>query len=97
MVDCYGRWTAESDYSKFPKEKWCDFDYVANYIKEQKYKTITTIENLTYNLIAHFESETEDSNSWYFPTYNDDFMINMVGLQNYIEASGGLKEFDYQC
>ena len=31
MVDCYGRWTEEQDYSKYPEEKMCDYDYMAIY------------------------------------------------------------------
>ena len=28
MVNTYGRWTEEKDYSTYPKEKWCDYDYM---------------------------------------------------------------------
>lgn len=33
MVDAYGIWHEEKDYSNYPKEKWCDMDYMAVYIK----------------------------------------------------------------
>lgn len=29
MIDNYGRWTPEEDYSTYPREKWCDMDRVA--------------------------------------------------------------------
>ena len=35
MVDTYGRWTEEKDYNTYPKEKWCDYDYMAAWIREQ--------------------------------------------------------------
>lgn len=27
-----GEWTEEKDYSTYPKEKWCDYDYMAAWI-----------------------------------------------------------------
>ena len=35
MVDWFGRWTEEKDYSQYPKEKWCDYDYMAAWIRKQ--------------------------------------------------------------
>lgn len=33
MVDQWtGKWTEEKDYSVYPKEKWCDYDYMATRI-----------------------------------------------------------------
>lgn len=46
MVDTYGRWTEEKDYSTYPKEKWCDYDYMAAWIREQGYEPKTDMENL---------------------------------------------------
>lgn len=38
MVDQWtGEWTEEKDYSKYPKEKWCDCDYIAAWNREQNY------------------------------------------------------------
>lgn len=34
MVDDYGKWYMEKDYTIYPKEKWCDMDYVANWINQ---------------------------------------------------------------
>lgn len=47
MVDQWtGEWTEEKDYSKYPKEKWCDCDYIAAWIREQKYEPETSMKNL---------------------------------------------------
>ena len=46
MVDTYGRWTEEKDYSTYPKEKWCDYDYMAAWIREEGYTPETSMENL---------------------------------------------------
>ena len=47
MVDQWtGEWTEEKDYSKYPKEKWCDCDYMAAWIREQKYEPETSMKNL---------------------------------------------------
>ncbi len=29
MVDTYGRWHEEEDYSTYPEGKWCDYDTMA--------------------------------------------------------------------
>lgn len=39
MVDWFGRWTEEKDYSQYPKEKWCDYDYMAAWIRKQGYES----------------------------------------------------------
>lgn len=95
MVDYYGRWTEETDYNTFPKEKWCDMDRVANYIREQGYEPKTTIENLVVMVILHFEGEVEN-NSMFRPAYRKNGVINLSKLTLFIETSGGLKEFDYE-
>ena len=33
MVDTYGRWTEEKDYSTYPEEKMCDYDKMAVWIR----------------------------------------------------------------
>lgn len=39
MVDQWtGEWTEEKDYNTYPKEKWCDYDYMAAWVREQKYE-----------------------------------------------------------
>lgn len=29
MVNNLGQWIEEKDYNTYPKEKWCDYDYMA--------------------------------------------------------------------
>ena len=41
-----GEWTEEKDYSTYPKEKWCDYDYMVVWIRGQKYEPKTSMENL---------------------------------------------------
>ena len=88
MVDTYGRWTEEEDYSKYPKEKWCDYDEMCVWIKNQNYTPKTTMENLISNIFAHFDLEIEDTPGLFFSIEN---------CQEYIESSGGLAEFDYEA
>ena len=96
MVDHYGRWTEEQDYNTYPKEKWCDMDYVADYIRKQGYEPKIKIDIFIETIVDHFNSETEN-NSMFRPAYRkDNFMINIPKLASFVEASGGLKEFDYE-
>lgn len=51
MVDQWtGKWTEEKDYSTYPKEKWCDYDYMAAWIRERNYEPKTSMENLITNI-----------------------------------------------
>ena len=97
MVDRYGRWTEEQDYSKYPKEKWCDYDYMAVWIRKQEYEPKIPIDDLIANIFTFYEEEigyhvsdhdTENGN--FDGTYTE-------AAQAFVEASGGLKEFDYEC
>lgn len=93
MVDTLGRWKYEKDT---PQEKKCDMDIVADMIRESGYEPQTDLENLVVMVILNFENETEDSSSEFFPTYDfENMMINSDGLKDFVEASGGWKEFDY--
>lgn len=55
MVDTYGRWTEEKDYSTYPKEKWCDYDYMAAWIRKQGYEPKTDMENLITMIFSYYE------------------------------------------
>lgn len=57
MVDTYGRWTEEKDYSVYPKEKWCDYDYMTIWIREQGYTPETSMENLITMIFSYYEEE----------------------------------------
>ena len=91
MVNTWGQWTEEKDYSTYPKDKWCDLDYVANYIREQNYQPKIDIEELSEYIIYNFCEDEQ-----YAPHYGDDLMIYMPNLIAFVEDSGGVKEFDYR-
>lgn len=59
MVDTYGRWTEEKDYSTYPKEKLCDYDYMAIWIREQGYEPKTDMENLISNIFCFYMRQFE--------------------------------------
>lgn len=89
MVDTYGRWTYVPDE---PEEKWCNLDQIAHWIGSQDYKPKTSIENLVVMLALHFEGECEDlGKDWPEP----DVLIDDIAL--FVELSGGLGVFDYEC
>ena len=85
MVDTYGRWYEEKDYATYPKEKWCDYDYMAAWIREIGYQIKTSMGNLITMIFIHYVSELDD--------LNEEFTIE--GCKNYIVNSGGIAEFDY--
>ena len=97
MVDQWtGEWTEEKDYSTYPKEKWCDYDYMAAWIREEGYTPETSMENLISTMFNHYENEigyhvsefdTESGN--FDGTYTDACKV-------FVEASGGISEFDYE-
>lgn len=93
MVDYYGRWHEEKDYNNYPKEKWCDYDYMAVWIREKRYKIETTMENLITMIFAHYEAALEDEQY-----YNEgEYKFTLDGCKEYVEESGGLEWFDYYC
>lgn len=94
MVDTYGRWTEEKDYSTYPKEKWCDYDYMAAWIREQRYEPKTDMENLITMILLHYECEIEDEESSY-DTANGNFDGTYIeAVQIYVQDNG-LVNFDY--
>lgn len=96
MVDINGRWTEESDYSSYPKEKWCDYDYMAAWIRGQGYKPKTSMENLISMMFDHYECEIEMHVSE-FDTVSGNFDGTYTeACQAFVEASGGIKEFDWE-
>lgn len=34
MIDTYGRWKEEPDYSTYPEKEWCDYDVMAAWIRK---------------------------------------------------------------
>lgn len=99
MVDIYGRWYEEEDYSTYPEEKWCDYDTMAVWIREHGYEPKTSMENLINMIFAHYECETEnDKNSIYHPNNFIDCKDPWIsGCKVYVEDNGGVEEFDYEA
>lgn len=94
MVDTWGNWMEEKDYNTYPKEKWCDYDYMAAWIREQGYKPKTSMENLITIILLQYESEIEDGESSY-DTENGNFDGTYIeAVQVYVQDNG-LAEFDY--
>ena len=96
MVDEFtGKWMVEADYSTYPKEKWCDYDYMSDWIRKCGYEPKTSMENLISMMFAHYEceigmhvSEFDVESGNFKGTYID-------ACQAFVMASGGIGEFDY--
>lgn len=103
MVDQWtGEWTEEKDYSKYPKEKWCDCDYMAAWIREQKYEPETSMKNLIEMIFGYYFENDDVKERGYFAIkderkYPDNLMIFVPDVAEYVSASGGLSEFDYEA
>lgn len=94
MVDTWGNWTEEKDYSTYPKEKWCDYDYMAAWIREQGYEPKTDMENLITMILLYYECEIEDGESDY-DTENGKFDGTYIeAVQTYVQDNG-ISNFDY--
>jgi hypothetical protein len=102
MIDYYGHWKANKDYSDFQEKEWCDLDYVASWIKEKGYQPKTSIENLCWMILNHYDFDEEKIEKGYFAikderAYPDNLMVYIPDVECYVEASGGIAEFDYDC
>ena len=101
MVDTYGRWKEEKDYSTYPKEKWCDYDYMATWVRSKGYEPETSMENLITMIFGYYEDTDEVRERCYFGIqdtrkYPDNLMVNIPDVEEYVVASGGLSEFDFE-
>ena len=101
MVDTYGRWKEEKDYNTYPKEKWCDYDYMASWIRSKGYEPETSMENLITMIFEYYEDTDEVRERGYFGIqdtrkYPDNLMVNIPDVEEYVMASGGLSEFDFE-
>ena len=101
MVDTYGRWTEEKDYSTYSKEKWCDYDYMAAWVRSKGYEPETSMENLITMIFGYYEDTDEVRERCYFGIqdtrkYPDNLMVNIPDVEEYVVASGGLSEFDFE-
>lgn len=86
MVDQFGRWTEEKDYSTYPEEKWCDYDSMAVWIRSKGYEPQTSMENLITMMFLHYDGECEE--------YDKEFSVE--GCIQFVEETGGIREFDYE-
>lgn len=97
----YG-WKANEDYSTYPEEKWCDYDYIAVWIKNLGYRPKTNIENLVEKIVAHYDLYLEDNKKSFYTDIEksenqDGWMISTNDVVCFVEENGGLLEFDYEC
>lgn len=100
MVDWYGRWTEEKDYSTYPKEKWCDMDYMANWIRNVGYEPKTSMENLINMIFAYYEEELRECGTDFYTDITESENGSMVSIEDvscYVKENGGLEDFDYYC
>lgn len=100
MVDRYGRWYEEKDYSVYPKKEWCDYDYMANWIRSTGYEPKTSMENLIDMIFISYDFELEDYNKEFYTDIiesENDLMVSIKDISCYVEDNGGLSEFDYEC
>lgn len=98
MVDMYGRWTEEKNYNIYPKEKWCDMDYIAVWIRSEEYKPKTSLEHLIDMILWGYTSQLADDNTEFYTDITkseNGNMISIIDLSCFVEDNGGLKEFDY--
>ncbi len=84
MVVHLGQWTEEQDYNTYPKEKWCDYDRMAVWIRSKGYEPKTSMKNLIDRIFDLYECDLEYS--------NEEFSIE--GCQAFVET-WGISEFDY--
>lgn len=98
MVDYFGKWTEEKDYTNYPEEKMCDYDHMAIWIREKGYEPKTSMENLITMIFLRFDCPDnfgEYDEETGFGGFGEEFTIE--GCKQYVEASGGLAEFDYEA
>lgn len=102
MIDMYGMWKAEEDYSVYPENEWCDYDYVAAWIRSVGYEPKTSMENLTNIILVSYNNYMFYEDKMYYAIednreYPDNLMVFIPDIEAYVAESGGLSEFDYEC
>jgi hypothetical protein len=100
MVDVFGRWIAEESYESYPKEKWCDCDYIAYWIKNTGYTPKTSIENLVNMTLTYYDGYLYDNDVEFYTDIKESENGNMISIEDvccFVEDNGGLREFDYYC
>lgn len=96
MVDTFGRWTEEKDYTNYPEEKMCNYDHMDIWIREQGYEPKTSMEHLIDMIFLIFDCSDNfgeyDTNTG-FGGYGEEFTLE--GCKEFIRDSGSLAEFDF--
>ena len=98
MVDNFGRWMEEDDYTNYPEDKMCDYDHMAIWIREQGYNPKTSMEHLIDMIFLHFdvpERYGEHNPETGCGGYGEEFTLEWC--KAYVEDCGGLAEFDYEA
>ena len=101
MVDNMGRWHENEDYSKFPEKEWCDYDYMAAWIRSTGYKPKTSMKNLIEMIFAYYDMEEFHMNGAYYAVedtreYPDNLMVFIPDVEAYVMDNGGLADFDFE-
>lgn len=102
MINNLGQWEESTNYNTYPKEKWCDMDYIAAWIRSKGYKIKTSMKNLILMILAYYEDTEEYRKRGYFAIadtrkYPDNLMVNIPDIEEYVLVSGGLSEFDFEA
>ena len=105
MINKFGQWEENKDYSTFPQSLWCDMDFMAVWIRSKGYEPKTSMENLILMILAHYNDEAEytlheDGSCTYCYAvpdsrpYPEDLMVNIPDVEAYVNDHGGLEEYD---
>lgn len=100
MVGMFGQWIPEETYETYPKEKWCDCDYIAAWIEEVGYEPKTSVGNLVKMILIYYDEYLYDSDNKFYTDIDESENGNMISIKDiscFVDEYGGLKEFDYYC
>lgn len=93
------KWREKKDYSNIPKNKWCDLDYMAVWIREQGYTPETSMENLGRNIINCYKADKKVVEDGYFVIedmreHPRRLMVFVPDIAEYVKANNGISAFD---
>lgn len=102
MVNNIGQWKENKDYNTYPKKEWCDMDYMAVWIRSKGYEPKTSMENIISMILGYYEDTDEVREKGYFGIqdtreYPDNLMVNILDVEDYVMANGGLEMFDFEA
>ena len=75
MINNLGQWEESKDYSTYPKEEWCDMDYMAVWIRSKGYEPKTSMENLITMIFGYYEDTDEVRERGYFGIHGNILII----------------------